>query len=127
MKFEGKHIIVTGAGSGIGRALTQQLVSVGAHVIAMDIDKEQLTETQQLCSTKSISCIQVDVSDKPTLLASIQEILKEYPIDGLINNAGIIQDFVDLKDLDDVTIEKVMNVNFFAPLNIIKAVIPTLL
>ena len=45
-------------------------------------------------------------------------------VDGLINNAGIIQPFVKINDLEFKAIEKIMNVNFYGQVNLVKAFLP---
>jgi short-subunit dehydrogenase len=124
MKASGKTIIVIGAGSGMGRELTLQLNAKGAMVIALDIHQAPLQETIRLSSNPStIKDYVVDVSRQEEVNAFVQNLLKEGPIDGVINNAGIIQPFVKVNDLGFTAIEKVMHVNFYGPLYLIKALL----
>jgi len=50
MKIAGKVFLVTGAGSGMGREMTHQIIAKGGKVAALDIHLPQLLETQQICS-----------------------------------------------------------------------------
>jgi NAD(P)-dependent dehydrogenase (short-subunit alcohol dehydrogenase family) len=97
-KFAGKIAVVTGAGSGIGRALAQRLVAQGCHVAICDISQEPLEETVRLCKSNSadrgtrIVAHVVDVSDRmavPRFRSDISRDLDIESIDLLINNAGI--------------------------------------
>lgn len=53
MKLEGKVVVVTGAGSGMGRELTLQMVQRGARVAAVDLDEESLEQTKSI-ATKNV-------------------------------------------------------------------------
>ena len=126
MKVSGKTILVTGGGNGIGRELVLQLVNKGATVIAADMNLPFLEETRKLAG----SCIikQVDITNREDVLALAAELEQNnMPIDGLINNAGIIQPFVKINQLEFKDIERVMNVNFYGTLNMVKAFLPQLL
>ncbi|HOP65668.1 MAG TPA: SDR family NAD(P)-dependent oxidoreductase [Bacilli bacterium] len=126
MKLKNKKIIVTGAGSGIGKELTKILVKKGAHVIAVDINEKSLEKLKK--EVKNVSTYIVDISNKDSLIKFKKECLaKEKEIDGLINNAGIIQPFISLNDLKEDTINRVMNINFYGPLHLIKLFLPELL
>jgi NADP-dependent 3-hydroxy acid dehydrogenase YdfG len=123
MKLQDKRVLVTGAGSGMGREITLELVRRGAKVIAVDMRSETLAETARLAS-KNVETHLLDVADKVAV--------SEFPskvgdIDILINNAGIIQPFVKINELRLEDAERVMNVNFYGPFTLIKAFLPTLL
>ena len=129
MKVKGKRIIVTGAGSGIGRELTLQLIHKGAFVIALDINEQNLqTLKKELNDSEYFSFHVVDVSKDDSINKFKEECSKNYSeIDGLINNAGIIQPFVNVDKVGEDIIHKVMDVNFFGPLKLTKLFLPELL
>ena len=104
MKVAGKVIAVTGAGNGMGREITLNLLHKGAKVIGLDINLEGLKKTQELAGEKGFGAV-----------------------DGLINNAGIIQDFVPVSQMEYRAIERVMNINFYGTLYMVKSFLPHLL
>ncbi len=121
MKVKDKKIIVTGAGAGIGRELTLQLLHMGATVAGLDINEKGLEETKKLAKKfeNNLTIHKVDITD----YKGLEKFKKEYyklhgDIDGLINNAGVIQPFVTVGDLDSDTVNWVMEVNFFGPVNL---------
>jgi NAD(P)-dependent dehydrogenase (short-subunit alcohol dehydrogenase family) len=127
MKVNGKVVVVTGAGSGMGRQLTIELVAKGAKVAAVDFRAETLEETKQLAGG-TVETFVLDVTDAAGVAAlpGLVE-AKLGAADALINNAGIIQPFVMIKDLTLEQAAKVMNVNFTGPLMMVKAFLPGLL
>lgn len=128
MKVSGKIIVVTGAGSGMGRELTIQLVKKGARVAMVDIHPEALEQTAELAGRDKVSLHVVNITDRETVELLPEQVKSIHGnVDGLINNAGIIQPFVDVKDLDYAVIERVMNVNFYGTFYITKAFLPDLL
>ncbi|MFA5602427.1 MAG: SDR family NAD(P)-dependent oxidoreductase [Bacilli bacterium] len=129
MKVKEKRIIVTGAGEGIGRDLAIQLIEKGAHVIALDINKKELEKTREKVMHKdNISLYVVDITKDTDLLKFKNEYFKNHKtIDGLINNAGIIQPFVNVDKIEMDIVYKVMDVNFFGPLKLTKLFLPELL
>lgn len=131
MNIAGKTIAITGGGNGIGRELVFELVRQGAQVAIIDIKQEYLDETLEMIGpekNKSCSTHQVDITDKERVERLPKEIIEFHgQIDGIINNAGIIQPFVRVNDLDYPTIERVFNCNFFGTLHMIKAFLPYLL
>lgn len=130
MKVQNKIIIVTGGGNGIGRELVLNLLARGASVVAVDINKSFLEETVERSGDKQnkLTTHIVNITDKGSVEALPAKIISQHgAVDGLINNAGIIQPFVRLKDLDYAAIERVMNVNFYGTLYMTKAFLPHLL
>src|ERR1700744_1170459 len=130
MKVQNKTIVVTGGGSGMGRELILALLSKNAKVIGLDINQTGLEETVKLAGENgaNLSTYVIDITDKSTVEQLAAKIIKEQGIvDGLINNAGIIQPFLRVNDLSYDLIDRVMNVNFYGTLYMVKAFLPHLL
>ncbi|HNX21517.1 MAG TPA: SDR family oxidoreductase [Bacteroidales bacterium] len=128
MKTKNKIWVVTGAGSGIGRELTLQLVGKGAKVAMLDINMEGMQESAELAGKGNVSIHQVNIADKFSIEKLTEELIQKYgTIDGIINNAGIIQPFVKVNELSYEKIEQIMNVNFYGTLYLTKSFLPHLL
>jgi len=130
MQVKNKVVVVTGGGSGIGRALVLRLVNEGARVAAVDINEDALQETHDIAgqSRDKISLHVVNVSDQNAVEALPANVIDVHgAVDSLINNAGIIQPFVRLNDLQHEAIERVLNVNLYGPIYMTKAFLPHLL
>lgn len=128
MKIQDKVFVVTGGGSGIGRALSLALLQRGARVAAVDIKEASLNETAQLANSAALSTHIVDISNKAQVEAMLPKVIEKHGmVDGLVNNAGIIQPFVKLADLDYPAIERVLNINLYGTIYMLKTFLPTLL
>lgn len=128
MLVKDKVILVTGAGSGIGKELTLNLVSRGAKVAACDINKDALDELKKVVANDKISIHVVDITDRASVEKLPEEVIKiQGSIDGVINNAGVIQPFVKVNELNFKDIERVMNINFYGTINMVKSFLPHLL
>lgn len=130
MKVAGKVIVVTGAGSGMGRALVLALLDKGARVAAVDLNETTLAETVALGGSPGdkISTHVLNVSDRAAVEALPGAVIAAHgAVDGVINNAGIIQPFVRLNDLPYDAIERVLNVNLYGVIYMTKAFLPHLL
>jgi short-subunit dehydrogenase len=130
MQVQDKVIVVTGAGNGIGRELTLLLLNKGARVAAVDINAEALQETAALAGEKQayLSTHIVNIADRENVEALPADVIEAHgAVDGIINNAGIIQPFVRINDLDYETIHRIFNVNLFGPMYMIKSFLPLLL
>lgn len=130
MKVNNKTIVVTGGGNGVGRQLVLALLHKGARVAAIDRSEAALSETAKQAGVLSaqLSCHTLDITDRTAVEALPKQILAVHgAVDGLINNAGIIQPFIPIAQLDYPAIEKVMQVNFYGTLYFIKTWLPYLL
>jgi short-subunit dehydrogenase len=130
MKVQGKILVVTGAGNGIGREVSLELLRRGATVAGLDLNPQWLKETKKLAGGNSgnFHSFEIDIADRLAVTKLPVAISKKLGApDALINVAGIIQPFVKINDLDFESIDHVMNVNFFGPLNLIKGFLPGLL
>ncbi|KFA89780.1 SDR family NAD(P)-dependent oxidoreductase [Archangium violaceum] len=130
MKLQKKIVVVTGGGSGLGRELVLALLKRGASVAAVDINAPTLEETVKLAGMNSanLATYAVNIADRAQVEALPEQVISRFgAVDGIINNAGVIQPFVKLKDLDYAAIDRVMNVNLFGTLYMTKAFLPHLL
>ncbi len=131
MKVKDKVIVVTGGGSGIGRQLVLNLVGKGARVAAIDINEDTLKETVKMAGdnmAERISTHVVNISDRAAVEALPKKVIDKHgAVDGLINNAGIIQPFVVLNELGYDAIERVLNVNLWGVIYMTKTFLPHLL
>lgn len=127
MRVEKKTVIVTGAGSGMGRELVLELLNRGARVAAVDIREDSLEETRSLAEANAsrLSLHVLDVRDE-VAVQSLPENVRAFhgAIDGVINNAGVIQSFVPVAEIDMDRIRFVMDVNFYGTLYMVKALLP---
>ena len=130
MKVAGKTIVVTGGGSGMGRELVLLLLKRGARVAAVDINEASLKETAALAGDHQgrLSTHVMNITDREAIEALPEAVVQAHgAVDGVINNAGIIQPFVRINDLDFKDIERVFNVNFWGSVYVTKAFLPYLL
>ncbi|HPF52227.1 MAG TPA: SDR family NAD(P)-dependent oxidoreductase [Draconibacterium sp.] len=130
MNVKDKTIVVTGGGNGLGRALVTDLLERGARVAAIDINKAALNETSELAGkhTKNLLTLVADITDRNAVENLPEQVIAKFnSVDGIINNAGIIQPFIKVNDLSYQTIDRVMNVDFYGTLHITKAFLPYLL
>ena len=110
-----KVVVVTGAGSGIGRETTRVLAGEGAIVVMLDISTEGLEETQKLCHSLAI-----DLTDCNSISVAVAKIVAEYgKLDGLVHCAGI-SSRKPLNVLSKEGFSKVMDVNFFSFVELVK-------
>lgn len=130
MKTGNKVWVVTGAGNGIGRELVLQLLKRGGRVAAVDRDPDALQKTMTEAGrpVHNLSVFTCDIGDRIAVEKMVSEIITRFGrVDGLINNAGIIQPFVRIKDLNYPDIERVMSVNFYGTLYMTKTLLPILM
>jgi NAD(P)-dependent dehydrogenase (short-subunit alcohol dehydrogenase family) len=130
VRVQNKVIAVTGGGNGIGRELVLNLVGRGAKVAAIDIQQDALSKTMQLAGDKreNVSTYVVDITERDRVEALPDEIITQHgAIDGVINNAGIIQPLVRLHDLEYDVIERVLSVNLLGTIYVTRTFLPHLL
>ena len=124
MEIKNKRIIVTGAASGLGLELTKQLLEQGAYVSALDINKENLKKMEDSIKSEKLKTYVVDMGNAESIKKFKDSYMKDNNnVDIIINNAGIIQPFVNVSELDDNTINRIMNINFFGPLTLTRCFI----
>lgn len=130
MLIQNKVFLVTGGANGVGRELSLLLLRMGASVCVVDLNEEAINQTKALTQefAEKISFHHVDITDLNRVNLLPDEVIKIHgQIDGIINNAGIIQPFVKVNELDINKAKKVFDVNFFGMFYMVKAFLPHLL
>jgi NAD(P)-dependent dehydrogenase (short-subunit alcohol dehydrogenase family) len=115
--------VVTGAASGIGRAVAEDLSVNGARIVLVDRDAERLAEVaEQLRRRAAVATIDADLADRSELRSVVGAALGAFGrVDILVNNAGVASP-TDLMATDDATWDRVFAVNLFAPWRLIQLV-----
>ncbi|MEY4137887.1 MAG: hypothetical protein RLZZ371_69 [Pseudomonadota bacterium] len=111
-RFEGKTILVTGAGSGIGAATVRRLFAEGASVVAADVRKEDVDKVvAEFAGSDRVYGVAVDVSNQEQVVAFVAGAVKRFGnLFGLVNCAGI-RGVGNVLNFDHKTWQQVMAVN----------------
>jgi NAD(P)-dependent dehydrogenase (short-subunit alcohol dehydrogenase family) len=124
-RFRGRTVIVTGAASGIGRATTLRIGREGGLVVATDLSEEGLTRLKDEHPELDLVTVAGDVSDEHTVRRVLE--LADDAVAGLVNNAGVMDEFQPVHEVTDETWERVMRVNVTGPMRMMRAVVPEML
>ena len=126
--FDGRVAAITGAGSGIGRALARDLARRGAHLALSDIDEVGLAETVALCegSGVKVTSQRVDVADRAAVFEWADQVVADHGTVNLIfNNAGVaLGATIEAMSYEDF--EWLMSINFWGVVHGTKAFLPHL-
>lgn len=127
MKLLGKVAVVTGAASGMGKAIAELFAEEGAKVIISDLNLENANKVVQGIEAKGGRAIAVaaNVAVEEDVQRLIDSCVNEFgTVDILVNNAGIMDNFVPAGDLSDELWEKVFAVNTTGPMRTTRKVLP---
>ena len=128
MKLEGKVALVTGAGSGIGRAIVERFIAEGARIVASDIRADRLDEVAAaLNAAGALKTVTGNVADRGDIGRLLDAAAAFGRLDIVVNNAGIMDDFKPLTEMDDALWERVMNINLNGPMDICRRALPVML
>lgn len=125
--LQGKTAAITGAGSGIGRALAVSLAGEGCNLALADVNAEGLRETNGLINGGGkVSTHTVDVSMRDQVFKFAEEAARHHGgVDIIINNAGVVLgDFLDTVPIEDF--EWLMGINFWGVVHGTMAFLPLL-
>ena len=126
MGFKNKTVWVTGASSGIGKALAIQFSKLGANVVLSSRKESDLKEVEKLCQANTF-VLPLDLSFQDNFNELVKKVYDQFgQIDILINNGGISQRSLASETTLEVD-RKLMEVNYFGTVGLTKAVLPVML
>jgi dehydrogenase/reductase SDR family member 7B len=122
--YNDKVIWVTGASSGIGKALCEALIKTGAWLIISARKKEVLEELKSSLGSDRVHVVALDLNEPNAVKQACQQALEwKGRVDILFNNGGISQRS-EAMDTDQSVVRQIMEVNFFANVQLTQAVLP---
>ncbi|MEJ5946928.1 SDR family NAD(P)-dependent oxidoreductase [Pseudokineococcus basanitobsidens] len=121
-RFEGRTAVVTGAGSGIGRATAVRLAREGARVVAVELLADRLDALVAEHGDLDLVPVAADVTTTEGVDAVVAAAAGR--VDALANVAGIMDGFLPPAEVDDATWDRVLAVNLTAPMRLCRAVLP---
>lgn len=124
-RFSGRTVVVTGAGSGIGRATATRIAHEGGRVVAVDIAGDRLRELASALPAADLRTVTADLSAPGDLDAIVAA--TDGRVDGLANVAGISDDFSPLHETSDELWRRVFAVNVDGLFRLTRAVLPMML
>jgi NAD(P)-dependent dehydrogenase (short-subunit alcohol dehydrogenase family) len=129
-RLEGRSIIITGAASGIGRAMAFAFTYEGANVLLVDKDDESLKQVQSELAKSNgrVITMTCDVSNEQEVSAVVSKAEFEYGgVQVMVNNAGIMDDFIPADHLSNELWERVLKVNLYGPFYFCREVLPIMI
>ncbi|MFN8499517.1 MAG: SDR family oxidoreductase [Anaerolineae bacterium] len=124
--LEGKVVLVTGGGSGLGEATARAFACAGAHVAVVDLNGANAERVSHDLQGEGHASYQCDVSDADSVFATVQSVVERFGrLDVVVNSAAV--DYV--KSVDEMTVEqwdRVIGVNLRGPFLTAKAALPTM-
>src|SRR5258706_4180319 len=127
--IRGKRALVTGAASGIGRAIALALAKEGADVCLVDIDEPGLTAAAAEVAALGVQVLAIccDVSEKSAIAAAAEKLLQQWGgLEILVNNAGVVH-YGPTELMSEELWERVLGINLLATIHFTRLLLPTLL
>ena len=125
-KLSGKTAVVTGAGSGMGKAIALLFAAEGCKVVATDINQQRLDalQTEIKAGGGEATTLLANMAAEEDIERMISTTVSTYgTLDILVNNAGIMDHFAPVAELDNNMWEKVMNINVTGPMKAMRAAV----
>jgi 3-oxoacyl-[acyl-carrier protein] reductase len=127
-RFSDKVVVVTGAGSGIGRAIARQVHAEGAKVVAIDVVPAGVEELAEQLDAGRVVPVELDIRDGERVNAAVDDVVAKHGgIDVLFNNAGVSDQFTPAADTSDDLWESVLGVNLIGPFRLARRVLPSMI
>jgi NAD(P)-dependent dehydrogenase (short-subunit alcohol dehydrogenase family) len=128
MRFEGRTAVITGAGSGMGKAMVERFHAEGANVVAADIDGGAAARTVSALNGGRALSVPTDVSDAASVDALAEAVLEQFGrVDVVCNNAGVLDDYTPAHETSDDLWRKIIGVNLTGPFNVSRRFVQVML
>ena len=129
MSLKGKVAIVSGAGTGVGKATTKRLFLEGAKVVLIGRDRSRLTKViSDLNGKKNLLAVKADITKEADVINVIEETVSAFDtVDILVNNAGILNDPTPFHKMTDEQWMSLINTNLIGTFRTTKAVLPIMM
>ncbi len=129
MSLKGKVAIVSGAGTGVGKATTKRLFSEGSKVVLIGRDRSRLTKViSELNGKKNLLAVKADITKEADVINVIEETVSAFDtVDILVNNAGILNDPTPFHKMTDEQWMSLINTNLIGTFRTTKAVLPIMM
>ena len=129
MSLKGKVAIVSGAGTGVGKATTKRLFSDGCKVVLIGRDRSRLTKViSELNGKKNLLAVKADITKEADVINVIEETVSAFDtVDVLVNNAGILNDPTPFHKMTDEQWMSLINTNLIGTFRTTKAVLPIMM
>jgi len=121
VNVQGKTILITGAGRGIGRALATYFAAKGANLALVDTNRADVDVTTQLCARDRVTVRSylANVAAENAVASTFTEIVNDFGrLDGLINNAGIVRDAMLVRVKDGQVVGKMTLAQWLAVIEV---------
>jgi NAD(P)-dependent dehydrogenase (short-subunit alcohol dehydrogenase family) len=127
MDFSGRHVVITGGSTGIGRATAKRIASGGGKVTLIARTREALADAAGEIGERA-DFIVADAGDKTQILRALDEAVERHgPLDGLFLNAATTAMFGPTADYTDAAFEEAMRVNVHSPFWSVRHVLPAMM
>lgn len=124
-RFTGQTVIVTGAGSGIGRATASRVAREGGRVIAVDISQERLDDFVAEHAAGDVVPVVANITDDDAIAGILAAAGGQ--VDALANVAGIMDDMTPVHEVSDAVWNRVFAINVDGTMKLMRAVVPGML
>ncbi|MFC5379436.1 SDR family NAD(P)-dependent oxidoreductase [Aquipuribacter nitratireducens] len=124
-RFDGRTVVVTGAGSGIGRATTSRIAREGGRVVAADVSASRLDELAASGDAPGVVTVAGDVREEADIARIVAA--ADGRVDGLANVAGVMDNMEALHEVPDDVWERVLSINLDGVFRLTRAVLPLML
>lgn len=128
MNLKHKVVVITGAGSGMGRAYAKVYAEAGARLALNDYDAAALAETVALHGDVDTVSAAFDVGDRAAMFAFAEQVLQAFgQVDIVINNAGVMGGFKPIWELTPAEIDRTLRINLGGVIHGTQAFLPAML
>jgi NAD(P)-dependent dehydrogenase (short-subunit alcohol dehydrogenase family) len=124
-RFAGQTVVVTGAASGIGRAVASRVAREGGRVVAIDLSQERLDEFAASLPDADVVPVAGDITQQDAIDRIVAAVGGR--VDALANVAGVLDDFSPIHEVSDAVLERVFSVNVFGVVKLTRALVPLMM